>query len=103
MSSVTDLSVGDIGTIIRLTVKEDGVAVDLSSATTKELVFKKPNGTTVSKTALFETDGTDGILQYTTIAGDLDVAGRWKVQANLELASWSGHTQAVTFSVVGVL
>ena len=103
MSLVTDITVGDIGTIIRLTVKENGTAVDVSSATTNQLVFKKPNGTTVSKTATFQTDGTDGVVQYTTQSGDIDVAGSWKVQANLVLSSWSGRTQPITFNVARTL
>ena len=103
MSSVTDITVGDIGTIVRMTIKELGSVVDLSSATTKQLVFKKPSGTTVTKTAAFLTDGTDGIIEYTTQSGDIDVAGNWKVQANLVLTSWTGHTEAVSFRVVAAL
>lgn len=71
----------DIGTVITLTVKDGTSAVDISGASTYNLVFGKPDGTSVSQTGTFTTDGTDGKLYYTTVANDLDQCGWWKVQA----------------------
>lgn len=73
-----------IGAQIQVTVVEDDVIVDLSTATTKTLYFRKPNGTTVSKTADFVTDGTDGKLKYVTESAFLDMAGMWNIQAYVQ-------------------
>lgn len=78
---------GDVGTIIRLTITEndDTTAVDVSGASVKTFYFLKPDGTKINKTAVFNTDGTDGKLKYTTLAGDIDTVGRWQVQAYVEI------------------
>ena len=94
-----DIHVGDIGTIIDVTIKEAGVAAVISSATVREFRFQKKDKTTFDKTVAFKTDGTDGILTYTTVVGDIDLAGRWYVQAYLEMPSWEGFTAKVTFQV----
>lgn len=72
-----------IGVVIEVTVTEDDVVADLSTVTTKQLILRKPNGDELTKTALFTTNGSDGKLRYTTIAGDLDHIGTWKVQPYL--------------------
>ena len=97
----TIIHVGDVGTIIRLTITEDDdtTAVDVSAATTKKFYFMKPDGTKVNKTAEFNTDGTDGKLKYTAIAGDIDTAGRWQVQAYVEIGAAKYYSTKTTFSV----
>ena len=91
---------GDIGTVFEVTVKDDETAVDISEVAIKQLKFVKPGGTVVAQTAVFKTDGTDGILTYTTIADDLDAAGAWKVQAYIEWsAGWKGHSDILEFDV----
>lgn len=73
---------GDIGTMFKITIlDQNGEPKPLSSYTTKQLIFKKPSGTTLTKTASFLTDGSDGIIYYTSISGDLDETGVWKLQA----------------------
>jgi hypothetical protein len=74
-------------------VDSDGAAIDLSSTTQKQLVFKKPSGTTLTKTAVFYTDGTDGKIQYTSQAGDLSELGEWKWQADIvnPVGSWRSN------------
>lgn len=93
------LHVGDIGSIIRVTVTEAGVALDISSATTKQIKLMRPDGTSVTKTAVFTTDGTDGQLQYATMANDLNLSGLWWAQPYLVMPAWSGHAQPVQFEV----
>lgn len=94
-----EIHVADIGTVVEITVKEDSTIVDLSGATTKQIVFMKPTGSTLTKTASFVTDGTDGKIKYATIAGDLDVHGDWKVQAILVFPSGTWHSSAHDFQV----
>ena len=90
-----EIHLNDIGTVFRLTIYDGSSILDVSSASVKEIIFQKPDGTSVTKTAAFYTDGTDGIIQYTTIANDLDATGTWKIQAKVTLpgGTWSSCTQ----------
>lgn len=96
-----EIYVGDIGTQFRFTIKEESVAVDLQdlSPTTKTLKFKKPDGTTVEKTASFYTDGSDGIITYTSESGFLDIAGTWRVQGFLDFGATEFNTDIQKFKV----
>ena len=102
---MSDIHVGDVGTAIILTVNDSstGAVVDISSATTLEIVLRKPNGTSITRTAEFVTDGADGKLQYVTIAGDIDRAGEWSAQGYISMPVWSGHTDEAAVTVVGNL
>jgi len=99
MATQADLHVGDIGTIIYINIVEGGEALDISSATTKTIRFQKKDKTTMDKDGEFKTDGTDGILQYTTLTGDIDQKGRWLAQAYLEMPTWKGYSAKVEFQV----
>jgi hypothetical protein len=99
MAVTADLHLNDIGTQILITIKEGNVAVDLSTAITMQFDFKRKDGTTFTVDADHYTDGTDGILEYITEAGDISQVGKWSVQPYLELPNWEGHTQKVDFRV----
>ncbi len=89
----------DIGTVIVVTVKDGATVVDISGATTKNIKLKKPVSSTVlTKAAAFTTDGTDGKIQYTSIAGDLDEIGVYNVQAYIILPSgtWSSSVEEMS-------
>lgn len=90
----------DVGLAIRVTIKDqDDIVVDVSGATTKELIFKKPDDSIVTKTASFYTDGTDGVIQYVTESNFLDTAGIWSVQGHIVLAGGEWKTTIDEFSV----
>ena len=90
-----EIHLDDIGTRFEVTIKDDGVVVDISSATTKEIIFKKPDGNTLTKNADFVNDGTDGKIDYSTVSGDLNLVGIWNIQAKVVLAggTWSSEVQ----------
>ena len=97
--------IGDVGTVIELTIKdENGDAVNVSAATVKQIKFDKPGAApSVTKTAVFSTNGSDGKIRYTTITGDIDVPGEWKARGYVELgSSVKFHTSSVSFDVVVV-
>lgn len=87
-----------VGSLIEMTVTENGVALDISAATCS-LTFKKPDGTTIEREPFFETDGQDGVLQYITIDGDLDQSGLWRGQLSLVFPDGSWPTDPWTFVV----
>jgi hypothetical protein len=82
-----EIHLNDIGTIFEVTLQDDTVAVDLSTATTLEMVFLKPSGTKVTQTAALSGDGTDGKIRYVSVSGDLDETGVWDLQAHVVLDS----------------
>lgn len=84
--------VGSIGTLIALDCGED-----VSVATVRTIKARRPNGSTVDWTA--GADGTHGIA-YTTVSGDLSMAGLWTFQSYVELPSgWKGLGDSVTLMV----
>jgi hypothetical protein len=97
---MSNLHVGDIGSVIELTITDqDGNAVDISGATTKEIHLEKPGNVDVAKDGVFKTDGTDGVLKYTTIAGDLSATGLLKAQAYVVLPTGTWKSTVATFYV----
>jgi hypothetical protein len=89
---MTTLSVGAIGAVIRVTIRENHVPLDISTATVKQIVLY---GETTPKyfDASFYTNGRDGILQYiTTSTGDLDQVVNYTIRCYLELPDYSGLT-----------
>jgi hypothetical protein len=81
----------DIGTIVAFDVGED-----ITTATLLRLEYQKPDNKLGSWVAGIY--GTTSAA-YVTLAGDLNVAGRWKLQAYIELPGWKGHSTVATFDV----
>ncbi len=82
--------VGDIGTLIQLDVGEA-----LATATAQTIEARRPDGTTVSWAGTV-VDATK--VQYTTVAGTLNMPGEWRLQARVTLPSgtWLGEVATVT-------
>ena len=104
MAFLEEAHVNDYGTIIRATVYDTtstgGSSVaDISDASTKQFTFKRPDGTTFTKTAVFTTDGTDGNIQYVTESGVLNGAGRWNLQAYVKTSAGNWNTSVGNFKV----
>ena len=98
--SHADIRIGDIGTVFRLTIVDDVEdVVNVSAATTKTIRFSKPDGVSIDKAASFFTDGTDGIIQYVTVQDDLDVEGKWRLQAHIVTPVGEWRSEIETFWV----
>jgi len=84
MACLQTIRLGDYGTILRGTIYDElDEPQDISDAVTKYLILKKPDGSSVQKTASFFTDGTDGKLIYAVQSGDIDQVGRWQLAAQV--------------------
>ena len=98
--AANEIRVGDIGTQFKVTIKDGTSVVDISSATsTKQIILKKPDGTKLTNTATFFLDGTDGIMYYSTVDGDLDVPGVWKLQGKVVITAGTFSTDVYSFKV----
>ena len=83
--------VGDIGTVITV-----DCGTTITGATDLALNVRKPDGTEVEWVPAIS--GTDS-LEYTTVSGDFDQAGRYKLQASLTIDGWSGLGEVASFLV----
>ena len=76
------------------------VGLDISAATVKEIKYINPDGTSGSWDAAQETTTS---ISFITIAGSLNVAGKWKLQAYIETASWKRHGEIATMTISKIL
>lgn len=98
--AANEIHVNDIGTTFSVTVVDEySVVVDLSGVLTKQLLFKKPGGTILTKNASFVTDGTDGKIKYLSQSGDLDQYGKWSLQAFVDFGDTEWYSDIHKFTV----
>ncbi len=113
---------GDVGTQIIFTVREWPVGtpptpntlapvVNLAAATNLKLILIPPppiltqSASSQTVTATLYTDGTDGKISYTTIAGDVPALPfgsqpqLWHVRPQFTLSGWTGKGEPDTFMV----
>lgn len=97
---MNEVHMGDIGTVFRVTLEDSGVALDLSAAVTKQILFEAPSGAVKARAATFTTDGSDGKIEYATVdEDDLDEVGQWKLQAAVSDATGAWRSNIKKFIV----
>ena len=69
------ITCGFAGAILRTTVRRQGIPVDISGASVLQVQIFRPDGTAVTQTAVFTNSGTDGQVQYVTVATDTAPGG----------------------------
>lgn len=75
------MKTNDLGTRIRTQVlDQDGVAVDLSQATSVEVTVTSPYGLDTTVTPTLESGGTTGWAYITKTAGIFHQIGRWNIE-----------------------
>jgi hypothetical protein len=103
MSCPCQFQKNDYGTILTLTFQQDGADLDISLATTKEMIFKDPNGNVTTKTALFSNGGSDGEIYYVVESGLFNTVGTWEVEGKVIDASGSWRSEIGNFKVNRIL
>ncbi len=99
-----NLQTDDFGQVGKLTCKQDGVAIDISSYTTLQFFLVDPSGNASDAlTAAFDSDGTDGKLKYTLQDGDIDESGEWQVFARVSKTGSEITTDPLRFYVAARL
>lgn len=94
-----EIHVDDVGTAFTLTIKDGDSAVNISTATTKKIIIKKPSGTKLTYNTAFVSDGSDGKMVYSAAAGDLDEAGTYKLQSYVIISDGTFYTDITSFKV----
>ena len=85
--------VGAIGLELLARLVDDGVAVDISAATTLEIILKAPTSGTVKTLAAAIVDGPAGTFSASTSAGTLDEYGDWLIQGRVVTPGWDLRTE----------
>jgi len=82
---MTEIHERDYGWRINITIKDqDGAIKDLSSCSSVQILLSRPNNSaTISKTASFVSDGSDGQIYYIFDYEDIDMSGTWQLQVQL--------------------
>jgi hypothetical protein len=96
--AANEIHLNNVGTEFRVTVLESGSAVNVSAAT-NYIKFSKPDNTLVTQSGTLYTDGSDGIITYTSASGDLDTVGTWKIQAFVDFGVNEFYSDIGTFKV----
>ena len=73
------------------------VGVNISTATTRQIKYEKPDGTTGYWTAAEES--TTSISHTTVAATDLNEDGNWKLQSYIVTPAWTEHGNVVRMRV----
>lgn len=95
----SEIHYGDIGVNFNITVMNGDAALNVSNAESINIIFQKPDGSDLIKTATLITDGTDGNIRYTTVDGDLNQTGTWQIQAKVDFGSSVFSTDIQKFKV----
>ncbi len=112
LGAARTVRLNDIGVVFTVTILEPDptdptslIVKDISAATVLEIILQKPNPdlTKITKTAVFVTDGTDGKITFTSIAGDLDIAGRWSLEGEVTLPTGKFRSDRERFDVEEII
>lgn len=95
-----EIRVGDVGTVIEVTIDNGSGPLDLTGWTVANLIFVKPDQTKVVKPGVVPLPPTQGKITWTTVAPtDLDQAGTWQVQAEVTIPGGSWKSSIGCFPV----
>jgi len=89
-------------TLIVEVVDEDGRPIDISGATRKKILVRRPDGSEFLRVMSFFTDGVDGKLEITFTRDELlptKVAVDYYYQIDLAYGDWDGPLPQCQFSV----
>lgn len=85
--------VGDVGTVL-----EVDCGVNISAASTHNIMMQKPDLTAVELTGTIH---DSNYIRYTTIAGDLDQSGIYRVQSKIVNSGWEGLGETAKLRIYG--
>ena len=97
--AANEIHQNDIGTKFLETIYDGSSTIDVSGASTKQIIFKKPAGTTMTKSASFNSDGTDGKIYYNAVTDDLDEIGTYEIQGKVIITDGTFYTDIQNFKV----
>ena len=102
--SKIEIQQGNVGTVVRVNFKtQAGAVLDISSSSTREIIFRSPGGVRLAKAGTFATDGTDGALDYVTESAFLNESSTWRLQGHVVISGQDFSTEIDDFEVLANL
>lgn len=101
--SLSKIVADDFGQVLRITfidVDTDAAANISAYVTAQQMLLIDPDGNSATKVAAFLTDGSDGIITYTLVDGDIDEAGDWLLRGRVTSAAARLTTELAEFNVL---
>jgi|TARA_B100002052_G_scaffold465_1_gene448 hypothetical protein len=95
----SQIHVGDVGTTLIVTILDNGSVVDISSATSLQILIRKPDATTLTKAGILTTDGSDGKMQHVSVTGDFDQPGNYRIQGKVDISGGTYSSSVGSFKV----
>ena len=93
LSQENKLYIDTIGTVVEL-----DTLMDIHTATKSSIKVLKPDGSNTEWIGSI-TGISNTIITYTTVSGDLDKSGKYKLQSYVEMPDWKGRGETVTLDV----
>ena len=99
------IHVGDVGTKFRVRMlDETGQPISLAAATTRQLIFRRPNRQTFTVPATVEAHEDDtgpvqSLLTYVTVSGNINIRGQWSVRGHVVLPTGEWRSTEEQFNV----
>jgi hypothetical protein len=104
MPDIGTVHIGDVGVVFIFTMYDDVGILNLSTVQSVTLAFQRPDGSIIQRLCEVVGGGTAGVVQYISQVGDLDKAGRWRMQVIARFASGNvRHSNITTVLVEGNL
>lgn len=97
-----DIHMHDVGTVFQITITDSGSPVNLSSgiSASNVVLLRKPDGTIITGSATYVTNGTDGLIKYIVSGSDvLNQSGTWQLSANVNTSTGKWTATSVGFTV----
>lgn len=92
---------GDVAVALVVQIVDpDGAVINISAASNMKIKLRMPDGTTKNFTAVLYTNGSDGKMLYTTLAGDLGQTGTYQIQGKLSVGGGLKSSFVGTFDVL---
>lgn len=92
-----------VGCLLKVRIRDEDshAPVNISTATSKKIVLLYPSGKVREFTASFTTDGSDGLIQYYTVSGDLNETGKYTISGRVVTPTFESTSQSGVFEVFG--
>lgn len=94
------IHLNNIGTVFSVTVyDETNTLVNVSGASVAEMLFYLPDTTIYTRSGVLQNAGISGVMQYTSVSGDLNQIGMWRYQGHITYGGRNLYTDITDFRV----
>lgn len=94
-----EVHIGDVGTIVRISITENGSPLDLTDATVIKIKFERKDRTSFQVEGSVYGPAIDGVVQCVSDATYFTGKGKMTVQVYVEYPSGKWHTSEAEFEV----